>query len=160
MGGGATFDARRRYRYRLWRQWEASRPRVLWIMLNPSTADEETLDPTIRRCMGFAKAWGFGGIDVVNLFAWRATEPRLLRAARDPVGPSNDEMIAAAVHEAAAIVAAWGNHPMALARGRAVRQLAVKLDKSVWCLGLTKAGEPRHPLFVAGSTRIVRCPSP
>ena len=141
---GATFDRRRRYRYRLWREWEPSRPRVLWIMLNPSTADEATLDPTIRRCVGFAKAWGFGGIDVVNLYAWRATDPRRLRAAKDPVGPANDEAIAVAVQKAPVVVAAWGNHPMARARGRAIRLLAARLDKPLWCLGLTGAGEPRH----------------
>jgi hypothetical protein len=150
-GAGATFDRRRRYRYRLWREWEPSRPRVLWIMLNPSTADEATLDPTIRRCVGFAKAWGFGGIDVVNLFAWRATDPRLLRAAKDPIGPANDDTIAAALRDAALIVAAWGTSSIVYARARDVRRLAARLRKRLFCLGTTKDGEPRHPLYVPGS---------
>lgn len=151
MTRGATFDARRRYRYRLWRDWEPSRPRVVWIMLNPSTADETTLDATIRRCVGFAKAWGFGGIDVVNLFAWRATDPGLLRAAKDPVGPANDHAIAAALRDAALIVAAWGGNPIVSSRARDVRRLAARLHKRLFCLGTTKDGEPRHPLYVRGS---------
>jgi hypothetical protein len=97
----ATFDTTRRYRYRLIHDWTGSPERVAFIMLNPSTADERTLDPTIRRCIGFAKAWGFGGIDVVNLFAWRTTDPAALARVADPIGPRNDGMIAAALRQSA-----------------------------------------------------------
>ena len=105
---GATCDARRRYRYRLWREWGASPRRVTFIMLNPSTADERVLDPTIRRCIGFAKAWGFDGVDVVNLFAWRSTDPAALARVADPIGPDNDETIAASLRQSALAVAACG----------------------------------------------------
>jgi hypothetical protein len=150
---GATFDERRRYRYRLWRDWTASPRRVTFIMLNPSTADERVLDPTVRRCIGFAKAWGFGGIDVVNLYAWRSTDPAALRRSADPVGAGNDAAIACALRQAALAVAAWGSHPLAGERATAIRALAARLRMPLYCLGTTTAGHPRHPLYVRGSTR-------
>lgn len=87
VNGGAHFSRCRRYRYALWRQWQAAGPMLMLIGLNPSTADAERNDPTIRRCIGFAHDWGFGGVWVLNLFAWRATLPADLKAAADPVGP-------------------------------------------------------------------------
>src|SRR5881396_744410 len=106
--GGATFSRDRRYRYRLWRRWDRSRAVVAFVMLNPSTADAMHDDPTIRRCIGFARNWGFGGVDVVNLFALRATDPRALRRAHDPVGPANDRHIASAGSRASLVILAWG----------------------------------------------------
>ena len=121
-------------------------------MLNPSTADERVLDPTIRRCMGFARAWGFGGIDVVNLFAWRSTDPAALARVADPIGPDNDETIADALRQAALAVAAWGCDPMTRTRSVAIKGLAARVRVPLWCLGVTKNGHPRHPLYVAATT--------
>lgn len=141
---GAIFDGP--YRYHLWRRWDAAAS-LLFVMLNPSTADAARDDPTIRRCVGFARAWGFGAVEVVNLFAWRATDPRELRRARDPVGPDNDRAILAAAARNQAIIAAWGNHG---ALGERDRQVAALLAPfGARCLGArTSGGAPRHPLYV------------
>jgi hypothetical protein len=160
---GACFDASRVYRYRLWRDWHAppqpSR-RVLWIMLNPSTADDVTLDPTIRRCIAFSRAWGYTGLEVVNLFALRATDPALLRRAADPVGAGNDAAIAAALGDCHAAVAGWGAHPLAVPRAALVRDLARALRRPLFCLGVTKSGQPRHPLYLRAATRRQRVAVP
>jgi hypothetical protein len=144
-----------RYRYRLWRRWLPGAATVAWVMLNPSTADDLRDDPTIRRCIGLSRGWGFGGLAVVNLYALRATDPADLFAARRPVGPGNDAAIAQAVAGADAVFAAWGNH------GRPDRVAAVGglLGDRVHSLGATAQGAPRHPLYVAASTRPVpwRC---
>jgi hypothetical protein len=134
------------YRYLLWRRW-ADAASLLFVMLNPSTADAERDDPTIRRCVGFARAWGFGGVEVVNLFAWRATYPGELRRARDPVGPHNDGVILAAAARNQAVLAAWGNHGALGARDRQVAALLAPFRPR--SLGaLTAGGAPRHPLYV------------
>jgi len=150
---GATIDDTGTYRYALWRTWDAVKPRMLWIMLNPSTADGKSDDPTIRRCVGFAHAWGYGGIDVANLYALRATDPRDLRQAQvDPVGPDNDTFIKAAAMQSAEVVCGWGAHSIAAPR---VRRVCGLLDDA-WmipqCLGVTKEGHPRHPLYVPAVT--------
>jgi hypothetical protein len=136
------------YRYRLARTWDADLRPACFVMLNPSTADAFRDDPTIRRCVGFARRWGLGGIVVVNLFALRAADPRALLKATDPVGPDNDRHIAAVAESAGATVVAWGAHPMAARRVEAVT--SVLLDRAVFvsCLGTTGTGQPRHPLFV------------
>lgn len=145
---GALFDRSRRYRYRLWRIWDPARPPATFVLLNPSTADELRDDPTMRRCCGFARLWGCGGIEVLNLFAWRSAAPAALRTVADPVGPRNDAVLRAAVEGAALVVFGWGNH--ALLHGRAeafVRRL--RPGVRAFHLGLTAAGQPRHPLYVA-----------
>ncbi len=119
-------------------------------MLNPSTADAERDDPTIRRCAGFARSWGFGGMTVVNLFALRATDPARLRRARDPVGRDNDRHIAAAA-SAGLVVVAWGVHGRLGERDRAV--LALLSGCRPGCLGTTRGGHPRHPLYLPAATR-------
>jgi hypothetical protein len=144
MTGGATFSADRRYRYRLWRRWDRTRPVVAFVMLNPSTADARHDDPTIRRCVGFARRWGHGGIEVVNLFAYRATNPRALRTVRDPVGPDNRRHIRGALRRAALVIVAWG----AGADGSLLAELV-----GARCLGLTRAGRPRHPLYLRRDVR-------
>jgi hypothetical protein len=151
--GGATFSADGRYRYRLWRSWDASRPRVAFVMLNPSTAGARRDDPTIRRCQGFARSWGFGGIEVVNLFALRATDPRLLRLADDPVGRENDRHLRSALTRSSLVVLAWGAHGSLRERAAAVRGLISR--RRPRCLGLTRSGEPRHPLYLPGDARLV-----
>jgi hypothetical protein len=127
LKSGATFSPCRRWRYSLVRQLEiAPIRRCLFVMLNPSTADEVALDPTVRRCAGFAKAWGYPWLDVANLFAWRSTEPRALLSVDDPVGDENDAAIHALAREASLIVCAWGSH--AFLKGR-LTERAVAVTK-------------------------------
>ncbi len=138
------------YRYRLTRTWDGSIRPAAFVMLNPSTADAATDDPTIRRCVGFAKSWGCGGIVVVNLFAYRATNPGAMRRqGPKAVGPDNDRYIREAITECAPVVAAWGSHGCFLCRDSAVGQL-IRCSGLPWpeCLGTTKHGSPRHPLYV------------
>jgi hypothetical protein len=144
------------WRYMLRRRW-ADGGEVCWIMLNPSTADALHDDPTIRRCVGFSKAWGFGGLVVVNLFALRATDPTRLRPVfyyqgeyMETVGPDNDAWIDRETGTAALIVAAWGNNGTIWNRGDEVRE-TIGADR-LHHLGLTKAGQPRHPLYVRSAT--------
>jgi hypothetical protein len=146
--GKAVFSGDDVYRYRLARIWGEGGQHAAWIMLNPSTADALTDDPTIRRCVRFTRAWGLDGLTVVNLFALRATDPAELVGHADPVGPANDQMISEALADAAVLVAAWGAHPMAAGRVTAVTAL-VPPGARLQCLGTTKAGHPRHPLYVS-----------
>ena len=141
------------YRYRLERRWQ--RPHcdmLVWIMLNPSRADADIDDPTIRRCARFSQGWGYGGLIAVNLFALRSTDPSALLTATDPVGSENDEHIINACTEFMPseygrrdIIAAWGAHPFATARALHVLAMATT---EAHCLGTTKEGHPRHPLHV------------
>ena len=107
---GATFSPCRRWRYLLWRRWDAAKPAANFLMLNPSTADEHKLDPTCSRARDYAERWGFGTLIVTNVFGWRATDPDDMKAAKDPVGPGNDAAIVKAARESAIVVCAWGNH--------------------------------------------------
>jgi hypothetical protein len=159
---GALISPDGRYRYLLTRRW-APGPAAVFVMLNPSTADAEVDDPTIRRCMGFARSWRRGGIVVVNLYAYRATAPKELAAVDDPIGPDNNEHIRAACRLTAArpappIVCAWGASPFAVGRGRYVVEQLVNAGVTLSCLGKTAAGHPRHPLYVKGSARLVTYP--
>ena len=140
------------YRYCLRRVWRDPPSRtVAFVLLNPSTADAVRDDPTIARCVGFAKAWGFDALAAVNLFALRATDPAALRRAADPVGPHNDRYILAAAGAADMVVAAWGAHGAYLGRaGRVAERLA--RTQLLWHLGLTRSGQPRHPLYMAART--------
>lgn len=124
----------------------------MFVMLNPSTADAEVLDPTVRRCVGFAVSWGFGSIDVANLFAYRSTNPAQLRRVVDPVGPENDFHIRELASSADLVVAAWGNHGGLQERGRTVLN-TLSLVRTVSTLGLTKLGHPSHPLYLPATTR-------
>jgi hypothetical protein len=156
---GATFSPCRRYRYQLWRSWGDRASRCVFVGLNPSTADESHDDPTIRKCVGFAARWGFGAVDVVNLFAWRSRDPRcLLDAAPDHIGEDNDEALAATFRSARRIVWAWGSHS-----ARVRRLVRARVSEDAWrslpckarlvgTLGRTKDGSPRHPLMLAYST--------
>lgn len=152
--GKATFSADKTYRYRLSRTWGSSGTHATWIMLNPSTADALEDDPTIRRCIAFTKAWGLDGLIVVNLFALRATDPRELRAAADPAGPANDQFIADAVHPWSVVVAAWGANALAEKRTDEVMAIVAAKAGGASCLGVTKAGYPRHPLYVRGDAEL------
>ena len=142
---GANFSRCRRYRYTLWRRWDPEGPLVMIIGLNPSTADARQDDPTIRRCIGFARDWGYGGLVVTNLFAFRATYPADLKAAADPVGPRNDAWIRRMAGQVEIIVAAWGNDGLWLDRSERVQKM---LAGRLHCLRLNAGGEPAHPLYL------------
>jgi hypothetical protein len=147
------------YRYRLTRSWAAGYS-LFFVMLNPSTADADIDDPTIRRCMVFAKREGAGGIVVANLFAFRATSPEVMKAAPDPFGPGNAQVLHCIGMESAAfnvpIVCAWGTQG-----GDAVgyvTRLFAETGARLVCLGKTKDGHPRHPLYVKGDQPLVSFP--
>src|SRR5919198_2795389 len=123
---GAVFSRCRRWRYLLWRRWDAARPVANFLMLNPSTADEFKLDPSCTRARLYAQRWGFGALIVTNLFGWRATDPEEMKAVRDPVGGGNDRAIVRAARESAIVVCAWGNHGAHMGRSEAVRGLLAK----------------------------------
>lgn len=145
----ATYSPCMRYRYVLTRVWDSAGARVLFIMLNPSTATEMQNDPTVERCERRARALGFGAFRVCNIFAFRATDPRVMRAAPDPVGPGNDAAITDGAHWAGHIVCAWGTHGAHLGRGAAVEALLRATGRPLFHLGLSKQGHPRHPLYIA-----------
>lgn len=151
------------YRYNLTRRW-AEGPLLTFVMLNPSTADAHTDDPTIRRCMGFARREGLNGIRVVNLFALRSPKPVALLAAGDAVGPDNEKAIVLALGEAhyhkTPVVAAWGafGHPSLPDMPAIVRFRADQLEMPLHCLGTTQAGHPRHPLYVRADAPLKELP--
>ncbi len=153
----ATFSLCGAYRYRLGRRWDAGAGRACFVMLNPSTADAERDDPTIRRCIGFAQRWGYSSLEVVNLFAFRATNPAALRDAGDPIGADSDRFIEEAASGSDRVVCAWGADRFAQASGRATDVLAIlKGCSEARCLGVTSEGHPRHPLYVRAETRTRR----
>lgn len=166
---GAVISPCGTWRYLLWRRLPltlqmAAHPGpsvVTWIMLNPSTADAETDDPTIRRVTGFTRSWGHGVAQVVNLFALRATDPSALLNHSDPVGPDNDQAIIDAVRDAAVIVCAWGSHKAAEDRAVHVARLAFEHSAApTVCLGRTINGQPQHPLYVPRDERPCYWPLP
>lgn len=162
MKTSAEFSDDRTYRYRLDRVWDdTTRNRLVVIGLNPSTADETLDDPTIRRCIYFAQRERMGGLIMLNLFAFRATDPREMRHCTHPVGngSDNDIFILAALHRSergrGPVVAAWGCHGAHLGRGDAVRKLLHKHGAALKVFGLTKHGHPRHPLFLRNDTPLI-----
>jgi hypothetical protein len=146
---GATISPCGLYRYDLRRIWGGPGLKVVnFVMLNPSTADESEDDPTIRRCIAYAKAWGFGGLSVTNLYAFRATDPGSLWSAPDPVGPLNDEFIRRWASTADLVLMAWGNHGVRGGRGNAVMKLLKPLSGRSCYLKITGNGQPGHPLYL------------
>jgi hypothetical protein len=139
----AKLSGCRKYRFALWRTWDDSKPYVMFVGLNPSTADEKTDDPTLTRCINYAKLWGFGGVCMANIFAYRATEPNNMKAAMDPVGAENNDWLKKLSSDAGMVVAAWGNDGSYLGRSGQVKKLLPNLH----CLKLNKSGEPAHPLY-------------
>jgi hypothetical protein len=137
----------KRYRYQLTRQWNPDLATIVFVMLNPSTADASANDPTIRRCINFAHGWGFGGLKVLNLFAWRATNPAELKTVVDPIGIDNDRHLLEAFGQATTTVVAWGVNAPAT-RVLEVSNLLREAAIIPQCLGATRAGHPRHPLYV------------
>ena len=144
----AVYSDCERYRYALTRVWDATGGRAHFLMLNPSTATEVQNDPTVERCERRARALGFGAFRVTNIFAWRDTDPRAMRRAADPVGPFNDDAILQAAEWADQTVCAWGTHGAHLDRGPAVEALLRNAGVPLFHLGLSKAGHPKHPLYI------------
>lgn len=156
MSGNAWFSDCGTYRYGLLRIIEHglilpshADECVNFIMLNPSTATADIDDPTIRRCIGYAHQWGYGELMVTNLFAFRATDPKAMQAAPDPIGPENDEYIRKVAGAAHLIVAAWGSHGEWQRRDAVVRRIVHSVGKQEHCLTTTVKGQPGHPLYLA-----------
>jgi hypothetical protein len=142
---GAEVSACGLYRYLLWRTWDDG-PKVMFVGLNPSTADASLDDPTIRKCVTFARHWGYGGLLMANLFAFRATQPADMLKAADPVGPRNDEFLRLGARMSSLIVGAWGNGGGHMGRSAVMHQTfpAMKV------LRLNGTGHPAHPLYLPG----------
>lgn len=148
---GAEFSDCRTYRYALWRRWgwQGYARQVMFVGLNPSTADETEDDPTVRRCIRFAKDWGYSAMLMMNAFAFRATDPRDMKAAAEPVGPGNDEALAYRSTQVGLIVAAWGVHCPPEREAAVCRAIG----RPIHCLGRTRGGRPRHPLYLRADTQ-------
>lgn len=148
----ADFSEDRKYRYSLTRRWGLfSENYLLFIGLNPSTADEKQDDPTIRRCINFAKRMNYDGIVMLNIFAFRATDPKVMMKESDPVGKDNDKTILSYVKEGNVFVAAWGTLGRFLDRDKQV----IKLVPNLKCLGITKEGFPKHPLYLKADCELI-----
>lgn len=143
----AIFDETRTYRYVLIRKISSNLPAILFIMLNPSIADEHKDDPTIRRVIGFAKLWGYGIVLVMNLFAFRSTNPSLIKEVKDPIGKKNDYYLKLISGLVSKIIVAWGTNGKYLNRANNIMKILPKKNK-LYCLEKTKDGHPRHPLYV------------
>jgi hypothetical protein len=156
--GTARFSPCGRYRYVLTRTGFGGNGVTVFIGLNPSTATAETDDATIRRCVGFSKAWGSGWYVMLNLFAWRSTDPRALLKVEDPVGPDNDQAILDLVSGASRVVAAWGSHAFLKsilpARAAHVVGLLREAGVDLQCLGVAQDGSPRHPLYLPADSAL------
>ncbi len=147
----AAYSNDYQYRYEFCRRW-ADGDSVVWVLLNPGTGDTDGKQrPTLGRCIKWSRQWGYGALTIVNLFAYRATRPKDLLRAADPVGPDNDETLAHVTGAADRVVAAWGAHGRLIGRGR---EVAVRLPNA-FCLGHTSKGQPRHPLYVPSSGSLV-----
>lgn len=153
---GARFSECRRYRYSLWREWDTSKPCIVWCGLNPSTADEAVDDPTIRREVAFSKAWGFGGYLKVNAYAFRATQPAVMFAAQrdgiDIVGEANNDTIRDNLLKYRMFIACWGANIDAR-RSWVLREMFKTSLRTVHCMGLTSKGHPLHPLYLRADTQ-------
>lgn len=149
----AIFSPDASYRYMLSRVWDLDNDRrVTFIGLNPSTADETQDDPTIRRCRNFAAGWGYGGMFMLNIFAYRSTDPKVLAGVEDPVGPNNDMYLRYYAARSERAIAAWGTHGRLLGRERAISELELG---ELLCLGVTADGHPKHPLYLKRDTALI-----
>ena len=150
----AIFSDCKHYRYRLWRRWAAGRS-VAFLMLNPSTADATKNDPTVERCHRRAVDMGFGALEVINIFAYRATDPKNLKKAPDPNGPLNDTTLVETAKSSDLLICAWGSHGNHLGRDLQVRELLKQAGVSPHMLALTKHNQPKHPLYISYSQKPV-----
>jgi len=145
---GAHFSGCRNYRYKLWRIWDSTKPYCMFLMLNPSTADAFSDDRTVEKCQRYATAWGYGGLYVCNIFAFRTTDPDVMKTQADPVGPGNDEVIIEVAKKAGVVVCGWGNHGDHQKRSDQVRIMLRKNGIKAYCLKVTSHNEPWHPLYL------------
>ena len=148
----ATFSDCRKYRYALSRTWDGKKKTVLFIGLNPSTADEKIDDPTIRRCINYAQNWGYGSLLMVNLFAYRATIPNVLKDVKNPIGNDNNLHITELSKKADLAVAAWGNEGSLLNRDEDIK----KIIPNLMCLKINKSGQPAHPLYQKKDLKLIK----
>lgn len=149
----AIYSDCEQYRYILTRVWDENGPRLTYVMLNPSTATEVQNDPTIERCERRARALGYGGIKITNIFAWRDTDPKNLKKAKHPVGPENDALVAEAAGWADLTLCGWGAHGDHLGRGAEIAAVLRATGQPLATLGTSKAGHPRHPLYISYQTQ-------
>ncbi|MEA5463870.1 DUF1643 domain-containing protein [Leptothoe sp. PORK10 BA2] len=155
MEGSAIFDVSRRYRYCLKRSWSGPNihpHQVTFIMLNPSQANAERDDPTIRACSQFAQAWGYNQLNIVNLFAYRTPQPSALKRVADPIGPDNDQYLLQAIEAATQVILAWGNWGTLFNRAQTVLTLLQPQHHKLHCLARNQSGQPRHPLYIKRTT--------
>lgn len=152
---GAELSECRTYRYVLWRVWDSTKPPMVFVLLNPSTADEIEGDPTVARCVRRAIALGCGSLWVVNLFAYRSTKRAVLKTLPDPVGPGNDEFILAAARRAGEVVCGWGNDGKLLGRDQAVLGMLRSNGIKTMALAVNDDGTPGHPLYLPYALRPV-----
>ena len=163
---GAIISADEKYRYRLWRVWAENLATMVFVLQNPSTASADTDDPTIRKCIGFAKQAGFGSIIVMNVFAYRATDERELLTVTDPIGPLNREHLQAARSTPllSRLVAAWGNRfgpkKKSIFRTGYCHAANICVSNGAYCLGTTKSGDPKHPLMLPYATKMTKWTAP
>jgi hypothetical protein len=153
---GAVFSDCEHYRYRLWRVWDNSKPKVCFAMLNPSVADENQLDPTVSRCQKRAQALGYGGFEVVNIFALRSTDPHALYDCIDPLGSENFDAIAEAVIDCEVTICAWGSHGKLFNLGKFIHEwLTFFFPEKIRCFKLNSDRSPAHPLYLPYSLQPV-----
>lgn len=154
---GAVFSDCEKYRYRLWRVWDETKPKVCFLMLNPSSATHEVLDPTVTRCKKRAQALGYGGFEVVNIFALRSTDPKALYETDDPAGTKNLEMMADAIRDCDISICAWGTHGNFRGTGKFVRNwIKRSFPGKAHYLKLNSDGSPSHPLYLPYSLQPTR----
>jgi len=149
---GAIISPDDKYRYALWRIWDHRVALCMFVMLNPSTADGRKDDPTIKKCMAYAKGWGYGGIYIGNLYAYRSRDPKALAYVEDPVGADCDAYLDWMADKCEMKVAAWGNNALSPGRIREIK----KLISPMYCLELSKSRNPKHPLYLSKKLRPVR----
>lgn len=156
----ATFSPCRSWRYTLSRVWNDGGTRCVFVMLNPSTADETKNDPTVAKCIRYARGWGHGSLLVLNIFAWRSTDPRVLPTLADPIGPENDEAIRAGIAGAARVICAWGKWGRIHGRGPQVLALIRAAGVTPYALSLNNDGSCAHPLYLPGAATPQPMPDP
>ena len=149
----ALYSDCERYRYALTRVWDETAARLTYVMLNPSTATEVQNDPTIERCERRARALGYGGIKITNIFAWRDTDPKNMKRAQHPTGPDNDRLVTDAAHWGDLTLCGWGAHAVHLGRGTEMAAVLRATGRPLATLGTSKAGHPRHPLYISYKTQ-------
>lgn len=150
MHKGAILSSCKKHRLQLWREWDFNLPKVLFIMLNPSTADHEQDDPTLRRCIDFAKQWGYGGLYIGNLYSLRAADPKTLVKVSKFNHRDNHKHIVSIAQQCQLVVCAWGNYPIIKKLGTPLNILK-QLNQKLHCIDLSKTGTPKHPLYLKKS---------